>query len=187
MIRKMSKKFIEYISDKNYSKEEKEEMEYILNTMIFETLKIVLTFIIFMLLGYQWQCLIILILMSITKPYIGGYHENSQLKCFAATVLLTAGIIFMSMHTRFTFYSNCVAILFCVFCIYNQIPVLNPNMPITRPHLIKKNRKKGLCNIIIIGIISIVLYNYSGFYCIITWVLIVQTLLLFNKNEYKER
>ena len=187
MIRKISKKFVEYISENNYSEQEKDEMEYILNTMIFDAIKLGLTFIIFTVLGYSCQSMIVLITMSLIKPYIGGYHEESQFKCFVSTILLTAGIIFMSTNTKFSFYSNCIVILFCLYCMYNQVPIINPNMPITRPHLIVKNRKKGLCNTTIIGISSIVMYKYTCFYCIITWVIIVQTLLLFNKKQFKER
>ena len=55
MIRKISKKFVEYISENNYSEQEKDEMEYILNTMIFEAIKLGLTFIIFTVLGYSCQ------------------------------------------------------------------------------------------------------------------------------------
>lgn len=183
MIREISHKIIEYISENNYSNEEKEEMEYILNTIIFEILKILFTVIIFSIIGYFKESLIIVSIMAVTKPYIGGYHEDSQLKCFLATMLLTAGIIFMSMQTTFTFLSNGIILLVCIFCMYHQIPVINPNIPITRSHLIQKNKINGLRNISLVGIMSVILYKYTNYYCIITWVIIFQTILLFNKKE----
>ena len=183
MIRKISHKIIQYISENNYTYEEKEEMEYILNTIIFESLKILFTVIIFSLLGYFKESLIIVSIMAVTKPYTGGYHEDSQLKCFLATMLLTAGIIFMSMQTTFTFWANCIILLFCIFCMHHQVPVINCNMPITHPDLIKKNRVNGLRNAILCSVVSIVLYKHSSYYCIITWVILFQTMLLFNKKS----
>ena len=56
-------------------------------------------------------------------------------------------------------------------------------MPITHPHLIQKNRDKGLCNVIVLGIVSIMLYKYSDYYLLITWTIVFQTILMFNKRE----
>ncbi len=183
MIRNLSHKFINYISEGKYSEEEKEEMEYVLNTIIFEFLKLLCTVVVFSLFGYFKESVIILFIMSLTKPYIGGYHEDSQLKCLIATMLLTAGILFMSIHTDFTFLSNCLILLFCNFCMYHQVPVINPNMPISRPQLIQKNKINGLRNIILSSVASIILYKYCRYYCIVTWIIIFQTMLLFNKKE----
>lgn len=183
MIRKLSKKFVGFIAKDNFTVEEIEEMEYVLNTILFEVIKLTATIVIFSTLGYFIESLIIISIMSITKPFIGGYHEDTQLKCFIATMLLTTGILILSLQTSFTFLSNCIAIIMCIFCIYNQAPVINPKMPITRPHLIQKNRVKGLCNVMFLGIVSIMLYKYSSYYLLITWTIIFQTILMFNKMD----
>ena len=38
--------------------------------------------------------------MSITKPFIGGYHEDTQLKCLTSTLLLTFIIIYLSKNNK---------------------------------------------------------------------------------------
>ena len=158
-------------------------MDYVLRTILFESIKLISTIVIFSILGYFIESVIIISIMSLTKPFIGGYHEDTQLKCFIATMLLTAGILILSLNTSFTFWGNCIVLIICIFCIYNQAPVINPKMPITHPHLIQKNRDKGLCNVIVLGIVSIMLYKYSDYYLLITWTIVFQTILMFNKRE----
>ena len=183
MVRKISEKVVEFVAQDNYTKEEKEEMDYVLRTILFESIKLISTIVIFSILGYFIESVIIISVMSLSKPFIGGYHEDTQLKCFIATMLLTAGILILSLNTSFTFWGNCIVLIICIFCIYNQAPVINPKMPITHPHLIQKNRDKGLCNVIVLGIVSIMLYKYSDYYLLITWTIVFQTILMFNKRE----
>jgi len=122
--------------------------------------------------------------MCIVKPFIGGYHEDTRIKCFIATVLLTAGILILSLQCNLSFTSNCILIFLSIFCIWNQVPVIDSKMPITLPELIKKNRIRDLSTSKMLGLIAIVLYNYSSYYSIITWTILFEAILMFNKREY---
>ena len=184
MVRSVSKKIVKSIAtDERYSKDELEQMEYVLATILFELIKLSLVIIIFSLFGYFKEVIIIEGIMCITKPFIGGYHEDSQIKCFIATMLLTTGILILSLQCNLSFISNCILIFLSIFCIWSQAPVINPKMPITRHELIRKNRIRGLRNTVILGVISIALYNYSSYYSLITWTILVNTVLMFNKRE----
>jgi accessory gene regulator B len=184
MVKSISKKIINSIaaSDK-YSKDELEQMEYVLVSIVFEWIKLGTLIIIFSLLGYIREIIIILGVMSTTKIFIGGYHEDTQIKCFIASMLLTAGILVLSLQCNLTFVSNCVLIIISIFCLWHQAPAINPKMPITRHELLRKNRIRGLSITIIFGVISIVLYNYSSYYSVITWTILVNAILMFNKRE----
>ncbi|BCZ44795.1 hypothetical protein psyc5s11_08620 [Clostridium gelidum] len=184
MVKGISKRIIQSISiNEKYSKDELEQMEYALVTILFEFSKTILLIIIFSLLGYFKEVIIILAIMCAVNPFIGGYHEDTQIKCFIATLLLTAGTLILSLQCNLSFLSNCILIFLSIFCIWNQAPVINSKMPITRPNLIKQNRIKGLSASIILGLISIVLYNYSSYYSLITWTILFEALLMFNKRE----
>jgi accessory gene regulator B len=184
MVRSVSKKIIKSIAtNEKYSKDELEQMEYALVTIAFESIKIISEIIIFSLFGYFNEVIIMTGVMCLIKPSIGGYHEETQIKCFIATVLLTTGRLILSLQCNLSFISNCILIFLSIFCIWNQAPVINSKMPITRPKLIKKNRIKGLSASIILGLISIVLYNYSSYYSLITWTILFEALLMFNKRE----
>jgi len=183
MVKNICKKIIQSIkTNDKYSKDEFEQMEYALVTISFELIKMISIIIIFSLFGYFYKVIIIVVIMCAIKPFIGGYHEETQIKCFIATVLLTAGILILSLQCNLSFIGNCILIFLSIFCIWNQAPVINSKMPITRSELIKKNRVRGLSSSILFGLISIVLFNYSNYYSVITWTILVQAILMFNKR-----
>jgi accessory gene regulator B len=184
MLRIVSSKIIKNIAtNDNYSKDELEQMEYALVTILFESIKVISTIVIFSLFGYFKETIIIQLIMFMVKPFIGGYHEETQIKCLITTMLSITGILILSLQCNLSFVSNCILIFLSIFCIWNQAPVINLKMPITRPEVIEKNRKKGLRNVTLFGVISIVAYNYTSYYLIITWTILVLAMEMFNKRE----
>ncbi|BCZ44880.1 hypothetical protein psyc5s11_09470 [Clostridium gelidum] len=184
MVKSVSKKIIKSIAtNENYSKDELEQMEYALVTILFESIKIVSAIIIFSLFGYFKEMIIIQVVMCSVKPFIGGYHEETQIKCFLTTMLSITGILILSLQCNLSFLSNCILIFLSIFCIWNQAPVINLKMPITRPEIINKNRSTGLRNVTILGLICIVAYNYTSYYSIITWTILFLAIEMFNKRE----
>jgi accessory gene regulator B len=184
MVKSVSRKIINSIAtNDDYSKEQLEQMEYVLVCILFELIKLASVMIIFSLFGYFNEVAIILGVMCITKLFIGGYHEDTHSKCFIATMLLTTGILVLSLQCSLTFISNCILIFLSIFCMWHQAPVINSKMPITRHELIRKNRVRGLSITIILGAVSIVLYNYSSYYLLITWTIISNAMLMFNKRD----
>ena len=185
MIKEISEKFVEYIAEDKCTMEETEELQYVVGVISYDLLKMSMVILIFWLAGYLVESMIIMIVMYFTKPYIGGYHEETQIRCLIANVLFTAGEILLSKQCSFSFFGNLILICACIFAIYNRAPVINPKMPMTRPELIHKNRVYGIRNSIVLGCISIFLYRYTPYYSLITWTLIIETLFLFNKRKNK--
>lgn len=183
MIRKFLKKLVYYVANNNYTEEERERMEYALITITFELIKMIVLILIFSLMGYFKEILIIVFIMCAVKPFIGGYHEDSQIKCFIATLLLTTGELILSLNSILDFKSNCIIVFISIFCIWNQAPVINAKMPITRPELIRKNRIIGLSTTMTLGITSIFLQRYTSYYALITWTILFHAILMFNKRE----
>ncbi|NFF81740.1 accessory regulator AgrB [Clostridium botulinum] len=186
MIREFIGDFVQDICNYNgYSEEQCEQIQYTTTVLFFEFIKLISIIIIFSLIGYCKESIIIIGIMCLTKPFIGGYHEDTQMKCFIATMLITIGIIKLSLNCKLNFISNCILIFISLFSIYNTAPVLNDKMPITRLELINKNRVLGMSISSILAIISIILYKYSSLYNIITWTILFQSILMFNKREKK--
>lgn len=169
----------------NYTNEQKEEIEYTLKIMVYELIKILLIITIFYLVGYLKESLMILFVMSITKPFIGGYHEDSQVKCFIATAILVAVIIHLSLTSDISYISGILLNLISIFAVYNRAPIINDKMPITRSSLIKRNRVIGITNICILAIGSLVFFNSTKLSNIVIWTILIQCILMFNKKEYK--
>ncbi len=168
-----------------YTTEQKEEIEYTLKIITYELIKILLLVCLFYLIGYVSECILTLFIMGVTKPFIGGYHEDSQIKCFIATAILIGIIIQLSVNSNIG-YIGCILLnLVSIFAIYNRAPVLNDKMPITKSALIKRNRKIGIVNTSILAIASIVLLSSTRLSQVIVWTICIQTMLMFNKNEIK--
>lgn len=183
-LRKLIKNISEYISNNNnYTKAEEEQIEYALRILVFESLKALTILIIFSLMGYTLQAIIVIGAMSITKPFIGGYHEDTQLKCLASTLLIFGAIIYLSTSLNLDFISKSILNSIALFAIWHRAPVINPIMPITKPELIKRNRTIGILFSIILVMISTIFYKFSIISDTILWTLVFQALLMFNKRN----
>ena len=182
MIGKFSKSIINDLSKyNNYTKEQQEQMEYTLRVLSYEFIKGIIIIIIFSCFGYLKEAILTLGVMSITKPFIGGYHEDSQTKCFIATLILTLSITLLSNVNHLSFLSCLILNLMSIFCVYNKAPVINDKMPLTRKELIKKNRVIGITSIVILSVISLIMFKIKWFSQIIVWTNIIQTMFMFNK------
>lgn len=183
MIEKITKKIVSNISQCNeFTKNQVEQMEYTLKVFSYEAIKIILLIILFACFGYVKEASLIVLIMALTKPFIGGYHEDSQIKCFCATVILTLFIVLLSRFNRLTLSSILILSLLNIFCIYHRAPIINEKMPINKENIINRNRNIGIVNASILSIISVFLFR---FWCssIIIWTITIQTMLMFNKRD----
>lgn len=186
MIEEITKKIVAFIGQNNdFSKDQVEEMEYTLKVFSYEIIKVIFLILLFTYFGYGKETGLILLVMAFTKPFIGGYHESSQIRCFCATVVLALFIIILSIFNRLTLSSTLILSLINIFCIYHRAPVINGKMPIKKEKIIKRNRKIGMCNTIILIILAIMMLNF-WWSSIIIWTITIQTMLMFNKKWIKK-
>lgn len=183
-LRKLIKRFAEYISDKNnYNSEEREQVEYAVRVVTFETLKVIGSMIIFSLIGYPIQAIVVIITMFSTKPFIGGYHEDTQIKCFTASLILTGSIILLGINININFISLIILDGISFYTIWHQAPIINPKMQLNRQDLILRNRKTGILMVLFFIILTIVFYNNSIIKNTICWTLVFQAMFMFNKRS----
>ncbi|MBC5630756.1 accessory gene regulator B family protein [Clostridium sp. NSJ-6] len=186
MMRNIIEKFVRNIAIyNNFTDEQMEEIEYTLKVISYELIKIIAIIFIFYLFGYLKESLTILFVMCITKPFIGGYHEDSQMKCFIATLILVVIIIQLAITSNISYISAVELNFLSVFVVYNRAPIVNDKMPITKNSLIKRNRIIGIINISVLAIGSLIFFNSTVLSQVIIWTVCVQAMLMFNKNEYK--
>ena len=186
MIEKLIYKFVDNIGEfNNFDDTQLEQAKYTFKILIYEVTKLAILTIIFALFGYFREIITILFIMSVTKPFIGGYHEDTQLKCFIATLLISIGIIFLMKYSNLSLLSLITLNLLIIFSVYNKAPIINDKMPITKDELIIKNRKLGISAVILFSISSIILFKISWLSQLIVWTLLVQTILMFNRYTPK--
>lgn len=182
MIEKLIYKFVDSIGEfNNFDDTQLEQAKYTFKIFIYEITKLIILTIIFALFGYLREIITILFIMSVTKPFIGGYHEDTQLKCFMATLVISICIICLMKFSNLSLLSLITLNLLIIFSVYNKAPIINDKMPITKDALIIKNRKLGISAVILLAITSIILFKISWLSQIIVWTLLVQTILMFNK------
>ena len=188
MLESLVYKFVENIGNyNNYTVDQMEQAKYSVKIIVYEVIKIIAVILVFSIFGCFEESIVIIFIMSITKPFIGGYHEDTQLKCLTSTLLLTFIIIYLSKNNILSFKSSIFLNSISIFSIYHQAPIINDKMPITKKNLISKNRLIGIINIFILSILSIILFNINLFSQIIVWTILVQDILMFNKSNYTRR
>jgi accessory gene regulator B len=151
---------------------------------------------IFSILGYWKEILIVLIVTCSLKICCGGLHMNGQFSCLIASLLMNLSIISLSKISTLPLSATIILLLVSIYAIYEQAPVQSPQMPIFREELIIKNRIRGIIlsltySIIAIGLMLIHMYitkldNYTFISQIITWAILFQALLMFQKREPKK-
>ena len=183
-MRKFLKSAIEYLAkDLDLDKELLEQIQYVVIVLTFECISVIL---IAGILGYFKESLIVILSMCFIKPFIGGYHEDSQLKCFIATLIITTSIIMLVTFNKLNLFSIVILNLFSIFSIYNKAPVIDSRFPLTKEHLIKKNKILSVTNSSILFLITLIFFKISWISQTITWTLLIQTLLLFNKYKRED-
>lgn len=185
MIREKIRSFTEDICDHNgYTNEVKDEIEYTLSIFLFEIIKIFIVVLLFSLLGLFKEISLVMIVMGLTKPFTGGYHESTQIKCLVATIILSGIIIILSINNNLNFISIILLNLINIFSVYHQAPIINEDMPLTREDLIRKNRIIATISCTTFFIIALILSSKGIYSSIITWTLVIDSCLMFNK-KYK--
>ncbi|EOR20037.1 accessory gene regulator B superfamily protein [Clostridium sartagoforme AAU1] len=186
MVEKLIYRFVEDLGKyNNYNNDQIEQAKYALKILVYEIIKFSLIIFIFSLLGYFKESLLIIFIMSITKPFIGGYHEDTQIKCFIATLIVVAIIIVLFETNKLNLIGCIILNLVSIFSIYNKAPIIDNRMPITREDLIKKNRKIGIINSLALILVSIIIFKVTWASQIIVWTILVQAILMFNKYQGK--
>ncbi|NLZ49290.1 MAG: accessory gene regulator B family protein [Clostridiales bacterium] len=183
-MRALIKKISHRIAEVNkYTKDQEEQIEYAMKICSFELIKIFLVILIFSLLGYASKVIVAMIVMITTRSFIGGYHEDNQVKCFVATFLINAGVIYLGCTVHIGIIGKIIIYLLALFCIWNQAPIVNPLMPITREELLRRNKIVGTTITLIFVIISIVFENNKDLSNVILWMIVFQVMLMFNKEK----
>ncbi|CEN77765.1 accessory gene regulator B family protein [Paraclostridium sordellii] len=186
MMMKKFDNFVESICKYNkFPDEQTEEIKYIMRIISLELIKLLLVIILFSVFGYSKEILLVVGVMICTRPFTGGYHESSQKRCLVATIILSLLIIILSENSSLNTMSIIVINAVNIFSVYNQAPIVNACMPITKESLIRKNKKIAIVNYIVLFAISIFLYKYTLYRNIITWTLTLNVCLMFNQKKHK--
>lgn len=138
MIKKLSLEISNYIiknSEKEYSKEEKEEIIYGTTSFFMNLYKYIIIFLIVYFLNIEREFFIFFISFNFVRKFAGGFHLDSGLSCLITSVL----IIFLSIYPAFflEFKINFI-FLISLISILKYSPADTKKRPIVSPAYRKK-------------------------------------------------
>lgn len=99
-------------------------------------------------------------------------------------MILIVIIIILFENNKLNLTSSSILNFISIFSIYNKAPIINDKMPITREDLIRKNRKIGITNVVLLALLSLIMFKVKWISQIIVWTILVQAILMFNKYKY---
>ena len=168
----------------NGTEEEYERINYMLEAYFYNILKLVGLILIFLITGYLTQGLVGILIVLITKFYYGGYHEDTHLKCFIASLCVIGVAVYLGIFNRLGYTSLFAINIISLYVIYQRVPVIDMDADIVPPaEVIRKYRKISLLITLLI-MISFIIFYWCAFYINIgTWALLLQALTLFVKRK----
>ena len=166
----MIDKICNYIMEKikssidNMDEERELVIEFGIKLIIGELPKIAILFIIGFLIGIGWYTVILFLLLSIYRSFVGGFHLKTHLGCMITTSILYLMPIILAKYfviteNIITYILTIIISLFSIFVIAKYAPADTENIPI----LSKKERKskKAKAYISLAFLVFIILLNIN--------------------------
>lgn len=154
----VSEKLTNMIHQENSNLTEKQllKIKYGIDTILNETAKAMVLFIIFLMLSRIVDYFIIMACMFVLRPFVGGYHAKSNAACYVVTffffisITLLASEVTLSMYHKFAILtiSETATLLIC--------PVDHPYKPINKKRVRVLFKAISANAILIIGIIGLI-------------------------------
>ncbi len=95
----IANKIIVWLTDNQQISEElREEILYALLVLLTETEKLLMISLVLTLFHLGKECLVIIVVLSITKHFWGGYHVHSYWGCFLVSMAVFAGICWLALN-----------------------------------------------------------------------------------------
>ena len=116
MNKKIVDKIIEYLSVTDETS--KLKISYYLESILGECEKFIILLSIFAIIGYGLEGGVVIGVMLLLRPYLGGTHFNSFWKCFIATMIMCVIPVILNDYTVSIYVFFCVASIVLLLMIF---------------------------------------------------------------------
>lgn len=195
MIEKLSLKIVDCLLKNTCYTEEKREILLFGTTRIVEDVpKMIGILILGIVLNILKEILIITIVITLYKTFVGGVHAKTNLGCFVSSVVFYLSIIYVSKYVDL---KNEIYILglvlnyiFALYCIWVYVPADVPEIPKIDKTIRRKNKIKALIMLNIIYVVTLVVVKDKGVQNLVMLSIysinLMTTRTMYNlfKNEY---
>lgn len=181
---KISKFCIKFITNNlDKTEEELEQIEYGLQVLLINILKLSILFLIAYVLGIVKYTSIAFISFSILRSFASGVHADSNLKCTLTNILLFLGNVYISTHFVFSFYILIFFFLISLFLIILYAPADTEDRPLISKKLRKKLKIGSIIVTCLLGLVSI--YTGNLIYSSLIILSILEEAFLITPFAYK--
>lgn len=136
--------------------------EYGLNVLYSSLLTTLGTIIIYSVLGYFSEVILVMLFFAFLRTFAGGYHAKDRISCFTIFTLLSGSVIWLSHNVPIEIYSNELSygLIFCILFISIFAP-LDTNSKLLKEKQKKEYRRKSILIVMFQSLIIFGLYKMS--------------------------
>ncbi len=195
MIDKLSQKIVMYLlKDTNYTEERREILLFGVTRIVEDIPKAIGILVLGIILNILKEILIVTIVISLYKSFVGGVHAKTNLGCFASSVIFYLATIYIPKmvvlkHEMYIllFILNYI---FAMYCIWVYVPADVPEIPKVDKVLRRKTKVKAFVMLNVIYLASLMLINDKSIQELIMFsvfsinLMTTRTMYKLFKNEY---
>lgn len=159
---------------------------FYIETMLSEIEKIIIIIFVYGLLGFFKDIIVILSLMLMLRPYIGGTHKDTFKGCLLKTMFFSGIGILIARCIHTDIVLHIIATIILIYHIVKVGPVVSKYRPEYEGELLKRIKVKGVLMILILNVIyfccNSILRNEVT---VLMYMLILDVLMARGSSDYR--
>lgn len=167
--------------DYEFSELEKAKIEYTSKVLIGEITKILILLIFFSLLGKAIDLLYVLSSLILLRPFTGGFHNSTYIKCLIFTLLFTVTVLYISNILILSPIAIIIIAISELVIIFLKVPVYGHNRPTLSSNQCIKFKVISSV-VVILHLLLFFLTKTNPYLQVAVWVHIIQLILLSLKG-----
>lgn len=133
------------------------KISYYMETVLAELEKLAILISIFSVLGFFYDIVVIVGVMMMTRPYIGGTHKDSCVQCLLTTILFCGVSICIARYISLNFWWQMIVTILMIRTLWKMLPATSKYRPIYEGIILHGIRIKGSVMLVIINSIYVLL------------------------------
>jgi len=160
---------------------------FFIETLLSEIEKLIIMLVICTALGYFGDIIIILGVMLLLRPYIGGTHQNTFLKCLMLTLLFCLVPIYITQYVSVGIHIGIVVTLVLVWILWKYGPITSKYRPKYTEEMLKSIKKKGTFYLLAINAFCVLLDDVIRNEVILVLCMLTIDVVIARRNQVIER
>lgn len=174
---------------KEFEEEEQEIINYGLQQLKYNGICILFTCFIAFIIGVFFKGCIFLTAFIPLRMYAGGYHADSQKKCFLVSFLAMSLSFLIIKYTYFSKIVACIVGIVCLGIIWKLAPVSNDTKRLDKEEIQMYGRRTKYIAVVVLGVFLALVYfvGYSFAVPLLMALMLVAISLISGEVKYRKK